>query len=87
MSRKHNVLALLLIVPLSGCSNAPSIPVLGAYFPDWLFCILAGMLLAFLLQVLLARLGYAAWLVPSVLTYPVLTALLSMSTWLLFFQN
>lgn len=87
MSRKHNVLALLLIVPLSGCSNAPSIPVLGAYFPDWLFCIFAGMLLAFLLQVLLARSGFAAWLVPSVLTYPVLTALLSMSTWLLFFQN
>lgn len=87
MSREHNVLALLLIVPLSGCSNAPSIPVLGAYFPDWLFCILAGMLLAFVLQALLARSGYAAWLVPSVLTYPVLAALLSMSTWLLFFQN
>ncbi|WP_322616923.1 YtcA family lipoprotein [Pseudomonas sp. BIC9C] len=87
MSRKHNVLALLLIASLSGCSNAPSIPVLGAYFPDCLFCILAGMLLAFLLQVLLARLGFATWLAPSVLTYPVLTALLSMSTWLLFFQN
>jgi hypothetical protein len=78
---------LLLTLVLSACSNAPSVPVLGAYFPDWLFCILSAVLLAFLLHALLARSGFGAWLAPPALTYPVLTVLFALSTWLLFFQS
>ncbi|MBM0964604.1 hypothetical protein JQN37_24380, partial [Escherichia coli] len=37
---------LLLVLPLSGCSLSPEIPVLGAAFPGWFFCLLGG---AFLL--------------------------------------
>jgi len=33
-------------VVLEGCAIAPSIGLLGAYFPDWLFCIIAGVVLA-----------------------------------------
>jgi hypothetical protein len=78
---------LLLTLALSACSNAPSVSVLGAYFPDWLFCILGAVVVAFLLHALLARLGFGAWLVPPTLTYPVLTVLLALSAWLLFFQS
>lgn len=78
---------LLLTLTLSACSNAPSVPVLGAYFPDWLFCILGAVLLAFVLHALLARRGVEAWLAPPTLTYPVLTVLFALSAWLLFFQS
>ncbi|MDB5983471.1 MAG: putative secreted protein [Pseudomonas sp.] len=78
---------LLLTLVLSACSNAPSVPVLGAYFPDWLFCILSAVLLAFVLHALLTRSGVGAWLAPSALTYPVLTVLFALCTWLLFFQS
>ncbi|MDB6141944.1 MAG: putative secreted protein [Pseudomonas sp.] len=92
MSRKEGastcrVAIVLLTLVLSACSNAPSVAVLGAYFPDWLFCILGAVLLAFLLHALLVRRGVAAWLAPSALTYPVLTVLFALSTWLLFFQS
>ncbi|MGF6754768.1 YtcA family lipoprotein [Paraburkholderia sp. GAS42] len=31
---------------IAGCTLAPSANVLGAYFPDWLFCIVAGVAFA-----------------------------------------
>ncbi|QJI39431.1 hypothetical protein HKK52_00290 [Pseudomonas sp. ADAK2] len=77
----------LLTLALSACANAPSVPVLGAYFPDWLFCILGAVLLAFVLHALLARRGFGAWLAPPALTYPLLTVLFALCTWLLFFQS
>ncbi|MGC4011309.1 MAG: YtcA family lipoprotein [Pseudomonas sp.] len=59
-------------------------PVLGAYFPDWLFCITGGVLLSLLLHGLLAR--RAINLGPPVLTHPLLATLLSLIAWLLFFR-
>ncbi|WP_407081386.1 YtcA family lipoprotein [Klebsiella aerogenes] len=39
----HTLIALLsFIISLSGCSYPPSLPLLGAAFPDWLYCIAAG---------------------------------------------
>ncbi|MGW8466942.1 YtcA family lipoprotein [Pseudomonas sp. CLCA07] len=77
----------LLSLALSACSNASSVPVLGAFFPDWLFCILGAALLVLIINKLLARLGYSAWLAPPALFYPMLTALFALSAWLLFFQS
>lgn len=84
------VRATTLLAPMSGlsaCSNAPSLPVLGAYFPDWLFCISGAVLLSLILHALLARRGLGAWLAPAALSYPLLTALLALAAWLLFFQS
>lgn len=77
----------LLTLALSACSNASSVPVLGAFFPDWLFCILGAVLLVWLVHMLLARRGYSAWLTPAALAYPMLAALFALSAWLLFFQS
>lgn len=71
-------------LPLAACANAPSVPVLGAYFPDWLFCILVAALLGLPLHAVLARRG---WVGPAVLTFPLLTALLALGAWLLVFQG
>ncbi|MDF3931664.1 YtcA family lipoprotein [Pseudomonas citronellolis] len=79
--------ALALPLGLSACANAPAIPVLGAYFPDWLFCITGGLLLSLLLHALLSRRGASAPLAPAVLTYPMFTAMFSLIAWLLFFRT
>ena len=79
----------LLCTMLSGCATAPSIGVLGAYFPDWLFCIvgaIAGM------AVLHAALRAMGRVTPSgasflPLAYGALTVILALTGWLIFFQN
>jgi hypothetical protein len=83
----HVICALGLPSALSGCSNAPSIPVLGAYFPDWLFCITGGLLLSLLLHGLLLRRGIRGQLAPPVVTHPLFTAMFSLIAWLLFFRS
>lgn len=77
------VLALL----MSGCANAPSINVLGAYFPDWLFCIVAGVLLAIVVYRILQHRQRGALLGPPVVVYPSLVTLFSLVFWLAIFQH
>ena len=72
---------------LVGCTLAPSISVLGAYFPDWLFCIIAGVSLTVIIHAIQSKHNLGSWLTPVALTYPMLTALLSLTVWLIFFQN
>ena len=71
----------------SGCTQSPSINVLGAYFPDWLFCILAGVLLTIAFHVLGERGQYGRWFGPPALVYPTLVTLLALVVWLMFFQH
>jgi fructose-specific phosphotransferase system IIC component len=75
---------LLLVAPLlSGCSRAPSIEVLGSFFPAWLVCFIAAIVLTALARLALLRLRVqAAW---PLLVYPSLTALFTFLLWLLFF--
>ena len=67
----------------------PSINVLGAYFPDWLFCIAGATVLCFALHAVLNARGWLAG-APShllALGYPALATVLSLSAWLVFFQH
>lgn len=70
---------------LHGCSRSPSTSVLGAYYPDWLFCIVGGVVAAVLIRLLLLRAGLNDWLSPPAIAYPALLALLAFAGWLLFF--
>ena len=72
---------------LAGCTLAPSISVLGAYFPDWLFCIIAGVSLTVIIHAIQSKNNLGSWLAPVALTYPMLTVLFSLTVWLIFFQN
>ena len=84
---KKRGLAILASSLLTGCALAPSISVLGAYFPDWLFCIVAGVSLTVIVHVVQNKTNLGSWLTPVALTYPALTALFSLAVWLIFFQN
>jgi hypothetical protein len=84
--RKPLLLFVPLLCSLTGCSRAFSVPVLGAYFPDWLFCILAGVLLTCVVRALLLRAARGDLLVPPLLAYPALIVLFSSLSWLLVFN-
>lgn len=86
---KYRTLLLAVIIfQLCGCRvYSPSVNILGAYFPDWLFCISGGCLLSAAIYASLTRYGKNAWLTPYILTYPLLITLFSMGLWILFFIN
>ncbi|QKN80454.1 YtcA family lipoprotein [Scandinavium goeteborgense] len=81
----HALLGLPVIFSLSGCSLAPSLPFLGAAFPDWLYCLAGGAVLTGLIFWLCGnklseryKLNLAGWLL--------ITATLSMIIWLFIFS-
>jgi len=83
-SRIVRLLSLLLVAPLlSSCSRAPSIEVLGSFFPAWLVCFIVAIVLTALARLALLRLRVKAAL--PLLVYPSLAALLTFVLWLIFF--
>jgi hypothetical protein len=72
---------------VSGCARSPSISVLGAYFPDWLFCIVAGVAIAVVIYLVLKRLQVDHLLGPSAVVYPTLVTFLALAVWLMLFQH
>lgn len=71
---------------LNGCERAPSINVLGSFFPAWIFCILAAIALTVASRFLLVRAGLDGEMGPGVVIYPCMAALFAFSLWLIFFQ-
>lgn len=69
---------------LASCERAPSFDVLGSFFPAWLACLAAAILLTVLARWLCLRLRIA--LAPPILIYPSLTALFAFALWLIFFR-
>ena len=83
-SRFARFLPLLLVAPLlAGCSRAPSVDVLGSFFPAWLVCFLVSIVLTALVRLALLRLRVKAAL--PLLVYPSLAALFTFLLWLIFF--
>ena len=84
-SRFVTLLPLLLVAPLlSSCSRAPSVEVLGSFFPAWLVCFIAAIVLTAFARLVLLRLNVRAAL--PLLVYPSLAALFTFLLWLLFFD-
>ncbi|MFM0505287.1 YtcA family lipoprotein [Paraburkholderia caffeinilytica] len=67
--------------------QSPSVNVLGAYFPDWLFCIVAGVVLTVVIYLVLTGLPGSRRFGPAAVVYPTLVILLSLVVWLIFFQQ
>jgi hypothetical protein len=83
-SRFVRLLPLLLVAPsLSSCSRAPSVDVLGSFFPAWLLCFTVAIALTALVRLALFRLRVKVAL--PLLAYPSLAALFTFLLWLIFF--
>ena len=51
------LLAGALIVTLTGCDGSPSRNILGSYFPSWMVCAVAGLVLALVARAVLKATG------------------------------
>lgn len=74
---------LTLATLLTGCSLSPAIPVIGAYYPSWLFCMIAGVILTLITRRVIQH-KYKVISFAGVI-YTALFALYSMLFWLVFF--
>jgi hypothetical protein len=72
---------------LGGCERAPSINLLGAYFPSWMLCVAIGIALTLLARWVLVAAGVDASLGPRGLVYPAFALALSLVAWLIFFRG
>lgn len=75
------------LLGVTGCSSigAPSFPLVGAYFPDWLICVFFGGVGAAVLRVVFITLGVDAKLRFHLVTYLSLGSLIGLLGWLLLF--
>jgi hypothetical protein len=71
-------------LPLASCSRAPSVDVLGSFFPAWLVCTTLGVLVTVLTRWVLLRFHMSLDL--AVLAYPSLAAFFTFALWLIFFR-
>ena len=69
---------------LAGCSRAPSLDILGSFFPAWLVCFIAAILLTTICRLVLLRFHMKLDL--PLLAYPSLTALFTFALWLILFR-
>lgn len=77
----------VLIFFLAGCFHAPSVVVFGAAFPDWLLCILLGVSGTAIVHVTLGYFNKRIWLLPHMISYPALVALIATFVWILAFPH
>ncbi len=80
-------MTIAVIWPLSGCALAPSVNVVGSFFPAWFICIVIGIAVAILSRRLLVTAGIAPYLGPPAVVYPCLGCLWILTTWLLLFGS
>jgi hypothetical protein len=85
-SRASKLFLILGVISLTGCERAPSIDVLGSFFPAWLLCLILGIVLTTGTHFLFLKIHLEEALSPPVAMYASLTALFTFSLWLLFFH-
>ena len=75
------------LVLTSGCRLAPSVNILGSFFPAGLISIVTGVVLTVLARQVFIATKIAPYLRPAGLVYPCLTSLLIFAAWLVLFGN
>jgi hypothetical protein len=83
-SKALSVTALLF---LNGCRPAPSINLVGSFFPAWMLCVGLGVIGVLVLRRVFVRTGLEPHLGALAVVYFCLWVLLTLSSWLLFFRS
>ena len=86
MRRSFAAIASSAIFAVSGCSRAPTINVLGSFFPAWILCGLIGIVITVIVRLLFVRWNFENELTPLLLVYPCLAAFITFTCWLLFYS-
>jgi hypothetical protein len=75
------------LISLTGCRGAPSISLMGSFFPGWMLCMALGLIGALLLRQVFIKIGVEAYLGPRPVIYFCLWLLIALGLWLLFFRS
>jgi hypothetical protein len=86
MTRRTLTSALALCLLCTGCGRAPSIDIIGSFFPVWMLCLASAVVLACILRIVLLRLQFESEIGPVALFYPSVVVFLSCLLWLIFFS-
>jgi len=71
---------------VTGCGRAPAINVLGSFFPAWMICLTAVVILAFVVRFILLRYRLETEVGPLAVFYPCVVILSTCLLWLIFFR-
>jgi hypothetical protein len=85
LSKRASPLATISLF-LSGCGRAPSIDVIGSFFPVWMLCLSISVALAFVVRYLLLRYKLESEVGPLAIFYPSAVILCTCALWLIFYR-
>jgi YtcA family len=74
-------------LPAAGCNYAPTMDLLGSYFPAWMLCAAVGIVAAVIIRQILAVAGINDYVVAPLLTYAGLAVSATLLAWLLWFGH
>jgi len=83
----HVAFTVLALLFLTGCRGAPSINVLGSFFPGWMLCMALGLIGALVFRQVCTKTNIEPHLVSRPLVYLCLWGLITLSSWLLLFRS
>jgi Na+/glutamate symporter len=78
--------SLLLAFGLAGCGHSPTFNILGSFFPSWLICLFAGIILAAIASRLFSRFAIDKEILWPVVVYPCLAIFFACALWLVLFS-
>jgi hypothetical protein len=88
MTNNKNCLTYLapLCLLCTGFGQAPSVDIIGSFFPAWMICLSVAVMLAFAVRYLLVRYHLESDVGPVALFYPSVVLLFTSLLWLIFFR-
>jgi hypothetical protein len=75
------------IIFLTGCRGAPSINLVGSFFPSWMLCVAIGVIGALLFRRVFVKTEIEPHLGPVAIVYFCLWIVLTLGSWLIFFRR
>jgi hypothetical protein len=72
---------------LAACDGAPSVNLLGAFFPSWMLCVVIGIALTLAGSRALLAAGLERLIEPRGVLYPALVLAFTLAAWLAFFRG
>jgi uncharacterized membrane protein YeaQ/YmgE (transglycosylase-associated protein family) len=75
------------LIFLTGCRGAPSINLLGSFFPGWMLCMILGVIGALVLRQIFTKVNIHAHLPLPAFVYFCLWVFITLLSWLLFFRS
>jgi len=86
MTRRTLIFAPAICLLCTGCGRAPSVDIIGSFFPAWIVCLVIAIVLASILRLVLLRFKFESEIAPVALFYPSVVILFSCLLWLIFYR-